>query len=75
MIGSDQRRNCLKSIFAAFPNTSLSDNNFNNVDFTADARHDHSPRRQSTTVPEPSTALPLAGAMLLATWLIRRRTA
>jgi hypothetical protein len=57
--------------FTASPFTSLSDSGGNNVDFTA------TPGTitvlTTSPVPEPSTALPLAAAMLFAVWLIRRR--
>lgn len=59
--------------FSADASTSLSDNNTNIVDFTAEPGT--ITVQTSTTVPEPSTALPLAGAMLLGAWLIRRRRA
>jgi hypothetical protein len=58
--------------FAAFTDTSLSDSIQNNVDFTPQSGT-ITVQTSSTTVPEPSTALPLAGAMLLGAWLIQRR--
>ena len=58
--------------FADFPNTSLSDSAGANVDFTPTSGT-ITVQTSSTTVPEPSTALPLAGAVLFAAWLIRRR--
>lgn len=59
--------------FDAFPLTSLSDSLGNNVDFTAQSG---TITVQSTsTVPEPSTALPLVSALLFGAFLIRRRRA
>lgn len=53
--------------------TSLSDSNFANVDFTT------TPGTitvvSTSTVPEPGTALPLAGLLLAAIFLLRRRIA
>src|SRR5277367_3318367 len=57
---------------SAFPDTSLSDNNFNNVDFTTTSGT-ITVQTSSTAVPEPSTALPVAGAALLGASLLRRR--
>jgi hypothetical protein len=56
--------------FAAFTDTSLADSQFNNVGFSSQSG---TITVQTSTVPEPSTALPLAGAMLLGAYLIRRR--
>jgi hypothetical protein len=58
--------------FAAFTDTSLVDSLFNNVGFSSESGT-ITVQTSSTTVPEPSTALPLAGAMLAAAWLIQRR--
>jgi len=59
--------------FAAFPSTSLADSSGDTVGFTPQSGA-ITVQTSSTTVPEPSTALPLAGAVLLGAWLIRRRT-
>ena len=56
--------------FAAYPQSSLSDSDFNDVPFTPVSG---TISVQTSTVPEPSAALPLAGALLLAERLIRRR--
>jgi hypothetical protein len=56
--------------FVPYPNTSLSDNNFNNVPFTAESG---TITVQTSTIPEPSAAIPLAGAVLLVACLSRRR--
>ena len=56
--------------FAAYPQSSLSDNNFTNVPFTAESG---TITVQTSTVPEPVTAIPLAGAVLLGASLIRQR--
>jgi len=58
--------------FAAFPSTSLVDSGGTNVDFTTESG---TIGVESSTVPEPSTTLPVAGALLVGAWLIRRRTA
>jgi hypothetical protein len=58
--------------FAAFTDTSLVDSQFNNVGFSSESGT-ITVQTSSTTVPEPSTALPLAGAMLVAASLIRWR--
>src|ERR1022692_1657023 len=55
---------------AAYPQSSLSDNNFTNVPFTAESG---TITVQTSTVPEPVTAIPLAGAVLLGASLIRQR--
>jgi hypothetical protein len=60
--------------FSPYPQTSLSDSDFNNVDFTAQSGT-ITVQTATSTVPEPGTAFPLAAAMLLAAFLIRRRTA
>jgi hypothetical protein len=57
-------------VFAAFPSSSLSDSGGNNVPFTAESGTITS---ESSSVPEPSTTLPLGGALLAVAWLIRRR--
>jgi hypothetical protein len=56
--------------FTAYPATSLSDNVPNNVSFAPESGFI---TVQTSTVPEPSATLPLAGSMLLGAWLIRRR--
>jgi hypothetical protein len=57
--------------FVAFPSTSLADSGGNNVPFTAESG---AITLESSTVPEPSTTVPLGGALLVGAWLIRRRT-
>jgi hypothetical protein len=56
--------------FVAYPQTSLSDSGGNNVPFTAESG---TITVQTSTIPEPSAALPLVGAVLLGVSLIRRR--
>jgi hypothetical protein len=58
--------------FAAIPSTSLADSGGNNVDFTTESG---TIGVESSTVPEPSTTLPVVGALLVGAWLIRRGTA
>jgi hypothetical protein len=53
--------------FAAYPQTSLSDNNLNNVDFTAESG---TITVQTSTIPEPSAAFDI---ILFGAWLISRR--
>jgi len=60
--------------FTAYTVTSLADISGTNVDFTPQSGT-ITVQTSSTTVPEPSSALPLAGAMLLGAYLIRRRRA
>jgi hypothetical protein len=56
--------------FAAFTDTSLADSQFNNVGFSSQSG---TITVQTSTVPEPSTALPLAAALLFGACLMRRR--
>jgi hypothetical protein len=56
--------------FAAYPQSSLSDSMGNNVPFTAESG---TITVQTSTIPEPSTAIPLAAALLLGVSFIRRR--
>ncbi len=56
--------------FAAYPQTSLTDSDENNVSFTPQSG---TITVQTSTVPEPSAAIPLAGALLLAISLFRQR--
>jgi hypothetical protein len=56
--------------FTAYPATSLTDSDGNNVVFTSQSGFI---TVQTSSVPEPSTALPLAGAVLFGGLLIRQR--
>jgi len=58
--------------FAAYPDTSLSDSGGNNVPFTTESGT-ITVQTSSSTVPEPSTALPLAVMAVLGVLVIRRR--
>ncbi|MGB6944766.1 MAG: PEP-CTERM sorting domain-containing protein, partial [Bryobacteraceae bacterium] len=57
--------------FSAYPDTSLSDSNFNNIDFTAESGT--ITVQTASTVPEPATALPLAAALLIGAAFLRKR--
>lgn len=57
--------------FSAYPDTSLSDSNFSNVDFTAESGT--ITVQTASTVPEPATALPLAATLLIGAAFLRKR--
>jgi len=57
--------------FVAYPSTSLSDSSGNNVDFTAESGT--ITVQTTSAIPEPSTAFPLAAALLFGVMLIRKR--
>ncbi len=56
---------------SAFPASSLVDSNFSNVDFTTQSGT--ITVQTSSAVPEPATALPLAGALLIAALFAHKR--
>lgn len=57
--------------FSAYPDTSLSDSNFSDVDFTAESGT--ITVQTASTVPEPATALPLAATLLIGAAFLRKR--
>jgi len=58
--------------FAAYPDTSLSDNDGNNVPFTNESGT-ISVQTSSSTVPEPATSWPLAAALLITAFFAHKR--